>query len=67
MHGVPVAAVALAWTLGRANVTATIVGPDSIRELADCAVACVTELEPEEADELTRLSWYESEPEFVEW
>lgn len=66
-HGVSVAAVALAWTLGRNGVTATIVGPDSIWELADCAQACVTQLEPEEADELTRLSWYESQPEFVDW
>jgi len=64
---VPVAAVALAWSLGRAGVTATIIGPDSIQELADCALACTTELELREAEELTRLSWYESEPEFVEW
>lgn len=66
-RGIPIAAVALAWTLGQAGVTATIVGPDSVAELAACADACQCLLETREAEQLAQLSWPVSEPEFVEW
>jgi aryl-alcohol dehydrogenase-like predicted oxidoreductase len=66
-RGIAIAAVALAWTLGQEGVTSTIVGPDSVAELAACAGACQCTLSSDEAAELDHLSWYESSPEFVEW
>lgn len=64
---VTVAAVSLAWTLAQPGVTATLVGADAIPQLAACAPAVELRLEPAELDELTRLSWTASTPEFVGW
>jgi aryl-alcohol dehydrogenase-like predicted oxidoreductase len=64
---VTVAAVSLAWTLAQPGVTATLVGADAIPQLAACAPAAGLTLTAAELDELTRLSWTASTPEFVGW
>ncbi|ROO86068.1 aryl-alcohol dehydrogenase-like predicted oxidoreductase [Actinocorallia herbida] len=62
-----VASVSLAWTLAQPGVTATIVGPDTIGQLAEAWQAANLTLTPAELDRLDRLSWSASAPEFVEW
>ena len=66
-HAAPVAAVALAWTLSQPGISGTLVGAETIEELAACAAAATLELDPDEVAELTRRSWWESRPEFVDW
>jgi aryl-alcohol dehydrogenase-like predicted oxidoreductase len=66
-HGVPVAAVALAWTLAQPGVTGVIVGPDSPSELAESSFAPDIHLSDQELSLLDACSWSESAPEFVTW
>jgi len=66
-HDAPVAAVALAWTLAQPGVTSTIVGPESVAELADVSLAPRLDLTSEELAMLDQRSWTASQPEFVTW
>jgi aryl-alcohol dehydrogenase-like predicted oxidoreductase len=63
----PVAAVAVAWLLAQPGVTAALVGPESVAQLAAAAPAATLELTAAELAALTRHSWRGSVPEFVDW
>jgi aryl-alcohol dehydrogenase-like predicted oxidoreductase len=66
-HGAPVASVSLAWTLAQPGVTATIVGPETVDQLAEATQAPGLEPTAAELTRLTALSWQASTPEFVDW
>lgn len=66
-RGRPVAAVAVAWVLAQPGVTAALVGPDSVAQLAAAAPAATLELTTAELAALTKRSWAGSAPEFVDW
>jgi aryl-alcohol dehydrogenase-like predicted oxidoreductase len=66
-HEVPVAAVALAWVLAQRGVTATLIGPDAVDQLAAASHAASLRLNDAELATLTCLSWQDSAAEFVDW
>ncbi|MEO7147792.1 MAG: aldo/keto reductase, partial [Terrimesophilobacter sp.] len=66
-HEVPLASVALAWALAQPGVTSTIIGPDSIAQLAEASYAPAVKLDEGEISALNERSWDASAPEFVDW
>lgn len=65
--GVTPAAVALAWVLAQAGVTAAIVGANSVDQLSEWAPAAELSLSAEEVKRLGELGWAASDPEFTAW
>ncbi len=66
VHGVPPAAIAVAWTLAQPGVSAALIGPERVVQLAEAAPAASLTLTAAELDSLTALSWAESDAEFVD-
>jgi len=64
---VPIASVSIAWILSQPGVTAAIIGPDQIIQLAEASYASNIELTDNEIEELNARSWKSSNPEFVNW
>ena len=66
-HQVPPAAVAVAWNLAQPGITATLIGPDRVSQLAEASPAAELHLTGAELASLTALSWAQADAEFVEW
>lgn len=64
---VPVASISLAWVLTQPGITAVLVGPDALSQLAQTSCAPALALDAAECDALSALSWRASAPEFVDW